>query len=367
MSRYHGALSTAPIRDAGLVEFASDDLGVRTALNEAIAEFAQSENFPLALRYDNQRQLLKLLSKLQCHFKSEDAQGIQCRISYGNNPEHERSAENVAEKSSGDQNEDNRNNGWVPLSELFGEVNGRSVSDYILHRLFTTYLQPIVQPNGSIVGYEFLLRPLPEQMPFRPAELFETARKIGQHSFLDREARHSAIRLSASHLQPGMKRFINFLPSSLHRPNSCLRDTFETMKQTGTDPGDYVFEVMESEPLDDPKLMNVFDVYRQEGVRLALDDVGTGFATLDVVDRLQPDYVKMDRRWINHCDEDVGKQRYIDELLERVSRFHGVVLAEGVERQEEWDYLRKAGVPLFQGYLFGRATPVPAAIPVGVM
>lgn len=356
MSRYHKTLSSAPLKDAGFVEFASDDPVAQKVLTNAITEFAQSENLPLALRYDNQQQLLRLMGKLQRQVQELDAQSIQCRISY---------TDEIANDSNASEEQDNE--GWFPLTELFGEVSGHSVSDYILHRLFTNHLQPVVQPSGNIVGYEFLLRPLPEQMPFRPAELFETARRIGQHSFLDRAARHSAIKMGASHLQPGMKRFINFLPSSLHQPDTCLKGTFEMMKETETDPGDYVFEVMETEPLDNPRLSKVFDVYRQEGVRLALDDVGTGFATMDVVDRLQPDYVKMDRRWVSQCDSDTKKQRYIHDLLEHVSRFHGVVLAEGVERQEEWDFLRKAGVPLFQGYLFGRAQPVPAAEPVAVM
>ncbi|WP_052475985.1 EAL domain-containing protein [Cohnella kolymensis] len=97
-----------------------------------------------------------------------------------------------------------------------------------------------------------------------------------------------------------------------------------------------------------------------------MDDVGSGYATLDAVSLLQPDYVKMDRQWVDNCDSDANRQRYIDDLLERVSRFNGVVLAEGVQREEEWTYLRKAGVPLFQGYLFGRAAPVPAASGVRV-
>ncbi len=360
MPEFHKGMPSVPIRDSGFVEFAADDPATLTMLRDTIHDIAKSDDLSIGLNYDDQRQLLQLMSKLQRQLRADDAQNIQCRISYANNNEDERLAENGDNRSNGDD-------AWIPLPELFGEVGGRSVSDYILHRLFTTYLQPVVQPNGSIVGYEFLMRPMPEQMPFRPAELFDTARRIGQHSFLDRAARYSAIRMGSSHLQNGIKRFINFLPSSLHCPNACLKGTFEMIKETGTEPDDYVFEVMESEPLVNPVLLKVFEVYRQEGVRLALDDVGTEFATLEAVDRLQPDYVKMDRKWVSHCENDTGKQRYINDLMDRVSRFHGVVLAEGVERQEEWNYLRRAGVSLFQGYLFGRASPVPVGIPVGVL
>lgn len=362
MPSYHRKILSTPLRDAGLVEFASDDLGFRNIINDAIAECAQLEENKLAMRYDNHRQLLQLLSRLQRSVASEDARGIQCRITYGDHDEKPA----IEHKDKGNVTH-SPEDGWIALSGLFGEVSGRSVSEYILHRLFTTHLQPIVQPSGRIVGYEFLMRPLPEQMPFRPAELFREASKIGQHSFLDRAARHSAIRLGASHLPSGMKRFVNFLPSSLHDPEHCLNCTFQAMEDAETDPSDYVFEVMETEPLDDPRLQQVFDIYRNRGVRLALDDVGQGFATLDAVERLQPDYVKMDRKWVSQCDGDTDKQRYIEGLLERVSRFNGVVLAEGVERAEEWNYLRGAGVPLFQGYLFGRASPVPGGATAHLM
>jgi len=356
MSRYHRAFSSAPLRDSGLVEFATEDADLRESLQRAIAELSLSEEAsqPLAMRYGDQKQLLRLMSSLQRQVPSANAGNVRCRIQFAPSD-----SEQSAEEEPGE-------NAWIPLAELFGEIEGVSVPDYILHRHFTIYLQPIVSSNGEVAGYEFLTRPMPEQAPFRPAALFETARKIGQHSFLDREARRTAIRMGAAQLSPGIKRFVNFLPSSLHRPETCLKCTFDAIRETGTDPGDCVFEVMESEPLDDPKLPAVFDAYRREGVRLALDDVGTGFATLDVVEKLRPDYVKMDRRWVNRCDQDADKQRYITRLLDRVSRFHGVVLAEGVERPEEWDFLKQAGIPLFQGYLFGRASPVPIKTPATI-
>lgn len=327
-----------PLRDNGYIRFAADNPVARALLREAIYEVYPSEQMPPSLRYEDEFQLLRLLSTLQRRFVPEQAECIHCRISRQEEDESE----------------------WTPLGSLFGEVGGRGVSETILHKLFTTHMQPIVAGDGRTIGYEFLLRPLPELPPFRPAGLFEAARRTGQHGFLDRAARKTAIRMGASHLSDGTKRFINFLPSSLHEPDTCLRGTFEEIRNSGTSPEDYVFEVMETERLDDPSIGRVFDVARTNGVRLALDDVGTGYATLDTVDRLRPDYVKMDRKWVSGCDTDAGKQKYIEGLLRRAAKFGGTVLAEGVERAEEWDYLRRTGVPLFQGYLFGRAAPVPS-------
>jgi EAL domain-containing protein (putative c-di-GMP-specific phosphodiesterase class I) len=341
----------APIRDAGKIEFQTGDLDTYPRLHDTIRHFANNSGQYGSLDgtmfvYSDYRQLLQLLDRLQKGLLREETETIRCRLNYGGGDSSRNLSENATD--------------WFPLASLFETVGGRGVSEYILHRNFTTYLQPIVQPSGQVVGYECLLRPLPEQPPFRPAELFEKARRIGQHSFLDREARQSAIRMSSAHLPQGTKRFVNFLPSSLYCTDTCLQGTFEAILETGTDPEDLVFEVAETERLDHPDMVKIFDTYRQQGIRLAVDDVGSGYATIDMMEKLKPDYVKLDRNWVSRCDEDREKQRHIADVLDRASRFSGVVLAEGVEREEEWNYLRNAGVPLLQGFLFGRAQPIPA-------
>jgi EAL domain-containing protein (putative c-di-GMP-specific phosphodiesterase class I) len=342
----------APLRDTGKIEFDTGDLDTYPRLHDTIRDFAKGsgQDAPLdgaTFEYNDYRQLLQLLDRLQKGLLREEMEPIRCRFNYGGN---DSTCNSQAIETTSD---------WLPLTSLFETVGGRGVSEYILHRYFTTYMQPIVQPSGQVVGYECLLRPLPEQAPFRPAELFEKARRIGQHSFLDREARHSAIRMSSAHLPQGTQRFVNFLPSSLYCTDTCLDGTFETILETGTDPEDLVFEVVETERLDHPDMHKIFDKYRQQGIRMAVDDVGSGYATIDMMERLKPDYVKLDRKWVSRCDEDREKQRHIEDVLDRASRFSGVVLAEGVEREQEWNYLRKAGIPLLQGYLFGRAQPIP--------
>lgn len=335
-----------PLRDEGIVEFAAEDWGAYPRLREAVAQAWDAEDqapAPDAARipYDSSRKLLRLLHRLQTDLPREDADRIRVTVL---GPDGTNASPAMTR---------------VPLSGLFETVGGRGVTEYILHRYFTTYLQPIVGAGGRAVGYECLLRPLPEQMPFRPAELFEKARRIGQHTFLDREARQAAIRISSAHLPQGVKRFVNFLPSSLYCADTCLQGTFDAIEETGTDPEDVVFEVVETEPLDRPEMAGIFERCRRNGVRLAVDDVGTGYATIEAIERLQPDYVKLDRRWVSHCDQDARKQRHIQDVLERAARFHGVVLAEGVEREQEWRFLSRIGVPLLQGYLFGKAEPMP--------
>ncbi|MBB6638464.1 EAL domain-containing protein [Cohnella thailandensis] len=363
MPRYHVRNRHIPLRDEGLLELASDDLGARALLDELVGPPRDPGDCPVwSVPFSKESAFLRLINELQRKTSGQAPLSLRCRIIYDDEADSETALH--SESAAPQEPEDE---GWLPIEFLFAGVGRDRIVDLIANKRFTSHMQPVVQPNGTPIGYEFLLRPLPEQAPFRPAELFEAARESGLHSFLDREARLSAIRLASSHLPQGIKKFINFLPSSLYRPASCLEDTFRSIKEYGMDPRDFVFEVVETERLDNKKhLLDVFEAYRGEGIRLAMDDVGEKYATLDVMETLQPDYVKLDRKWVSGCHRDTEKMRHIDDILERVSRFHGVVLAEGVEDEGEWQYLRRAGIPLLQGYLFGRPSPVPVPAAVGI-
>ena len=64
-----------------------------------------------------------------------------------------------------------------------------------------------------------------------------------------------------------------------------------------------MFEVVETEKIEDVNhLKHVFEQYKKQGIQVALDDVGAGFSTLDMLSLLQPDYVKIDRAFISNCD-----------------------------------------------------------------
>lgn len=252
---------------------------------------------------------------------------------------------------------------WLPFSQIAARFQNMAMVDIITQERFTSFLQPIVDDRENIVAYEFLLRAAPGEEAFNPFELFDVARRTGMHSFLDRAARIAAIRRSAEVLPKGMKRFINFLPSSIYNPDYCLKHTFAAIQRYGLDPQDFVFEVVETERIEDmPHLQRIFNVYRSRGVSVALDDVGSGYSTVDVLSQLKPDFVKIDRSLIDQCEQSPDKQRRIEEIVHTAARFGGTVLAEGIERREEYEFCRSRGISLAQGYLFGR----PAAEPIAV-
>ncbi|WP_235775528.1 MULTISPECIES: EAL domain-containing protein [Paenibacillus] len=248
---------------------------------------------------------------------------------------------------------------WVSLSQLRVRIVNHGLIDVIINKEFCSYMQPIVNSAEHIIGFEFLLRPIPGGHCFRPYTLFEVARESGYHSFLDRAALASAIE-SSRILPDGMKRFINFLPSSISNPKYCLAHAFEAISAGGLRPEDFVFEVVETEMIRNiGHLAAIFSEYRHHGVHVALDDVGSGFATLEVMEQLRPDYVKIDRDFVSLCDTDLRKQETIREIVEKSGRFGGRVLAEGIERREEFEFCLGLGIELAQGYFFGRPMPEP--------
>ncbi|WP_035179805.1 EAL domain-containing protein [Alkalihalobacterium bogoriense] len=249
----------------------------------------------------------------------------------------------------------------VSFSELLTRINHIDFVTVINHRLFTQHLQPIISlENDEIYGYEFLLRQTNDDFPFQPGKLFSFSQQAGLQSMLDSQARISSIEISSSLLETGQKRFINFLPSSIYDPNHCLKSTFKAVEQFHVDPSDLVFEVVETEKIENiAHLKTIFQVYQAHGIHVALDDLGSGYATVEVLQELKPDFAKIDRHLIDHCDEDKNKQGKIKQIIEIASAYDITLLAEGIERKEELEYCKDVGISLAQGFYIGKPNPKP--------
>ena len=328
-----------PIEDQGAVRIKPLRSLLRVLL-EGSELPCQIESNSILVHYETKEQLLSLLQLIS---RLPDLYMKQLSISF-----------------IGKDRTASRTQQWMPLSHFEARLENPNLVHIICESKFTSHMQPIVSSNKDVIGYEFLLRPSPGGTSFHPLNLFEVARETGLHSFLDRASRISAIETSAQYLPRGVKRFINFLPSSIYNPEHCLSHTFEAIQRLELDAADFVFEVVETERVDDvDHLLRIFDAYRSEGMAVALDDVGSGYATLEMMKKLQPDYVKIDRSLVDGCDHRSDNQRKILTILEEAELFGAKVLAEGVERLEEFEFCRSAGVDLAQGYLFGKPMPTP--------
>lgn len=243
----------------------------------------------------------------------------------------------------------------------------RAGQDWLLELLrterLTSHFQPIMR-NGaeglSVFAYEALARGADvEGNPVSPGAMFGTARTAQLMFQLDRAARLAAVRASQK-LPRGVPLFINFNPTSIYDPAYCLASTIAAAREINREPELFVFEVVESDHIQDPeRLLGILDVYRQAGFRVALDDLGAGYSSLNLLQQLYPDFVKLDMQLVRDVDTDVTRQAILDGILEMVTRLGIQVIAEGIETAAERDWLVAHGVDYLQGFLFARPGPEP--------
>src|SRR3546814_5418917 len=96
------------------------------------------------------------------------------------------------------------------------------------------------------------------------------------------------------------------------------------------------------------------DVCSSDLAKIAIDDTGAGHASLQHVFRIQPDYIKLDRRLVRHLHHDRSIRALLASAVAYAGETGATVIAEGVETDRHLEAVRKAGVELAQGYLLGR-------------
>lgn len=226
-----------------------------------------------------------------------------------------------------------------------------------LHSLF----QPIISlSERRILGYEALTRG-PSNSPLHsPIALFAVARQAGRLSELEIACRESACRRFNEQKLPG-KLFLNVSPESLleaaHQPGRTL----QLLQDFGIPPSQVVIELTEQTPIDDFQLLQTaLHHYRAMGFSIALDDLGAGYSSLRLWSELRPDYVKIDRHFIDGIHQDALKREFVGSILQIAKASRAQVIAEGIELPEELAVLTEMGVDLVQGYLLGRPQEHPS-------
>jgi EAL domain-containing protein (putative c-di-GMP-specific phosphodiesterase class I) len=208
--------------------------------------------------------------------------------------------------------------------------------------------QPIVSlHDGEVVGMEALAR-FPT-LKNATTEVFADARRLQIGHDLELRAVAAALD-ELPRLPAGTYLAINVGPAT------AASAEFVDLLRT-TDTHRIVVEITEHEAVEDYEALTAaLDTLGALGVRLAIDDVGTGFSGLDQILRLSPDTLKIDGALVHDVDASPDKQAMIAALLNFARRVGTTVVAEHVETAEELATLRALGVAYGQGYLFGRPT-----------
>lgn len=211
--------------------------------------------------------------------------------------------------------------------------------------------QPIVERgSGAIYAQEALVRGLDGQGAGWVLE-----QVTSEHLYhFDQACRTRAIQL-ASELDLEQLLSINFMPNAVDKPERCLQTTLQVADDTGFPINRLIFEIVETEDdTDTAHLTEIIDVYRAFGMKVALDDVGSGRSGLDRVVDLETDILKVDRHVISGIDRDPRRQHTLAGLVAIARGLGSRLVAEGIETRTELLTVLSLGVELVQGFFIAR-------------
>ncbi|MCW3065178.1 MAG: domain S-box protein [Solirubrobacterales bacterium] len=224
---------------------------------------------------------------------------------------------------------------------------------------FLLYAQPIVElATGAIVQEELLLRMRDSEGNIIPPLAFlPTAERCGLISEIDRWVITEATRLAAS----GRALSVNLSAGSAG-DLGMLSLIERQLRKHGTDPGNLVFEITETAVMQNVDRARLFAEYMVGlGCQFALDDFGTGFASFTYLKRLPVQYLKIDIEFVRDLSRSDRDMSVVKAIVALARDFGQRTIAEGVEDEQTAEVLRRLGVDLAQGYLFGRPRPIAEA------
>lgn len=236
--------------------------------------------------------------------------------------------------------------------KLIGDRAGVEVSfDRALRTIQMVY-QPIVRwSSRTVFAYEALVRSAEEALP-TPGALFEAADRLDRLLELGRAIR-AAIGRGVAETPEGVLLFVNLHAHELEDPD--LRSSDGPLARWSQR---VVFELTERTNIDEvASARATVDELRRLGYRIAIDDLGAGYAGLSSFATLEPEFVKLDLSLVRDIHVNELKRRLVASMINTCRQLGVDIVAEGVEVAGERDALIELGCDLFQGYLFARPAP----------
>jgi EAL domain-containing protein (putative c-di-GMP-specific phosphodiesterase class I) len=228
------------------------------------------------------------------------------------------------------------------------------------NNLFRLHYQPLVDTEGTLYGFEALLRWRDERLGEVPPKQFipvaeEKQLIIPLGNWVLETAFRKLARLQKDTDAP-LSLSVNLSTIQLEQPN--FLDTLGSiLNRTGADPGRIKLEVTETSIMRHPersigKLRELKQRY--PGIRIVIDDFGTGYSSLSYLSRLPADALKIDIAFVSQLMEHNNKK--ITNTIINLAETLGMrVIAEGVEKREQWEYFRTRPGTILQGFYFSRA------------
>jgi EAL domain-containing protein (putative c-di-GMP-specific phosphodiesterase class I) len=229
----------------------------------------------------------------------------------------------------------------------------RELDRIIQTKSISTLYQPIVRlGDQAVVGYEALSRG-PAGTPYESPEMLFEISYVSEMTYeLDRLCQKTALQVAPGNLG-GAALFLNASPLSFMHKKFNAKQFCKSVTAAGFEPGQIVIELTERSGIRDfAAFGKVMRELKKAGFKLAIDDVGTGYSSLQTITEIHPDYLKIDMSMIKGIHRSPMKQQIVRSLSNLGKQTAIAVIAEGVEHPDELAELARIDVELAQGHLF---------------
>jgi diguanylate cyclase (GGDEF)-like protein len=227
------------------------------------------------------------------------------------------------------------------------------------NEIFLVY-QPQLDKHGKVIGAETLARWNNEKLGNIPPDVFiPIAEQTGSIIVLGRFIMETAFRTLSLWEQQGVsiRQFSINVSMRQFFYYDFVDDVRLLCKEYLTDAtrNKVIFEVTESIIAEDfDKVVHIMEEIKQLGIRFSMDDFGTGYSSLSYLKRLPVDEIKVDRSFISDLSNETNDQIMVSSILNMAKQFNLVVVAEGVETDDQFDFLRSKQCDIYQGFYFSK-------------
>jgi EAL domain-containing protein (putative c-di-GMP-specific phosphodiesterase class I) len=238
--------------------------------------------------------------------------------------------------------------------------------EFLSHGHMRPHFQPIVElSTGRAFGREALMRGMLGTVELRGVELIAAAEAHDALFSFDYRARTAALEVGLPLLPEGEILFVNLDPRAVLDVDSSMRTTWPVVGRLGADPSRICIEIIKPERCADRDLLHEMVLgHRQRGALVALDDLSGGADSLACLELLRPDIAKIDTALTAGIQHSPARLRLVQALVDCAHELGAKVVAEGVERVDEFRAMADLGVDLGQGFYFGQATERPMAVDI---
>ncbi len=230
----------------------------------------------------------------------------------------------------------------------------QTLDEIIREKLVVSYFQQIADiQHNQIIGYEALARG-PMNHPLQtPLSLFTEAKHQGMSAELDICCLENTLSTASENQHRGLI-FLNIAPETLMSVTGVTTILLKLVERYNIPPQKLVIELSEQHQYQEVNLIvERAELIKEAGFQIALDDLGSGSSGLKVWAGVKPDFVKIDRYFVQDIHLEPVKREFVQSIVDLARNTLSEVIAEGIEKPEELRQLQRMGVKYGQGFLLG--------------